>query len=230
MADRDKKVRWRAWLRAAHRDVGYLAVGLTVIYAVSGIAQNHIEDWGEVSYRAWEHTTTIAEIASDTPDAEAIQRIVDAVGLGAPVSALRAGDEIRVEYADGSKATAIGTSVAVQRRERRVFIGVANWLHTARGKTAWKYFSDAYAVLLLYLAGSGIFMIKGRFGLAWRGTVLISAGVAVPVVYVMVVGGEARMPSRTAVAPVIAPARSVPPPTSQVGGATVTPLPPDDTE
>src|SRR5690606_2336982 len=54
------KKRWRAWLRAVHRDIGYLAIGFTVIYAVSGIAQNHIEDWGEVSYATYEKTITIA--------------------------------------------------------------------------------------------------------------------------------------------------------------------------
>ena len=27
-----------------HRDVGYLVVGLTLIYAISGIAVNHIDD------------------------------------------------------------------------------------------------------------------------------------------------------------------------------------------
>ena len=36
------KKRWRGWLRAVHRDFGYLAVGFTLIYAVSGIAINHI--------------------------------------------------------------------------------------------------------------------------------------------------------------------------------------------
>ena len=39
------KRRWRAWLRAIHRDVGYLAVGLTIIYALSGLAINHIGSW-----------------------------------------------------------------------------------------------------------------------------------------------------------------------------------------
>src|SRR5690606_41194055 len=37
--------RWRPWLRAIHRDVGYLAVGLTFVYALSGLAVNHIQDW-----------------------------------------------------------------------------------------------------------------------------------------------------------------------------------------
>lgn len=36
---------WRTTLRALHRDFGFLAVGLTLIYATSGIAVNHINDW-----------------------------------------------------------------------------------------------------------------------------------------------------------------------------------------
>jgi hypothetical protein len=36
---------WRWWFRVLHRDVGYLCVGLTLIYAVSGIAVNHVADW-----------------------------------------------------------------------------------------------------------------------------------------------------------------------------------------
>jgi hypothetical protein len=185
----DVKKRWRAWLRAIHRDFGYLAIGFTVIYAISGIAQNHIEDWGDVSYVATERTLTIAAIPDSVPDADAVARVADAAGLGAPTSSLRAGDEIRLDYSNGSRVTAIGTQVTVQHRERRAFIGLANWLHTARGKKAWKYISDAYAVLLLYLACSGIFMIKGRLGLKWRGTVLISTGIAVPVLYIALAGG-----------------------------------------
>ena len=184
--------RWRAWLRAIHRDIGYLAIGFTVIYAVSGIAQNHIEDWGDISYHSTTRTVAIPTIAGDVPDAIAIQRVADAAKLGAPTSSLRAGDEIRLGYASGAEATAIGTQVTVQSRERRAFIGLANWLHKARGKKAWKYIADAYALLLLYLACSGIFMIKGRMGLRWRGAVVIATGVAVPVLYVALAGGPGR--------------------------------------
>ena len=34
----ERKVAWRPWLRALHRDAGYTAVGLTIIYAASGLA------------------------------------------------------------------------------------------------------------------------------------------------------------------------------------------------
>ena len=119
--------RWRAWLRSFHRDFGYLAIGFTVIYAVSGIAQNHIEDWGDVSYRSYEQTIAIAPIPDALPDAQAIAIVVAKAGLGAPTASLRAGDEIRLEYASGAKvsatrrrssapATRSGSSTAAARR------------------------------------------------------------------------------------------------------------------
>ncbi len=185
----DPKKRWRAWLRAVHRDFGYLAIGFTVIYAVSGIAQNHIEDWGDVSYKATERTLSMAAIPEGTSDEAAVKLVADAGGLGEPQTSSRAGDEIRLEYPNGNKVTAIGMTVTVQTRSRRAFIGIANWLHTAKHKKAWKYVSDTFAVLLLYLAFSGIFMIKGRLGLRWRGTILISIGFAVPIGYVALAGG-----------------------------------------
>ena len=210
------KKRWRAWLRAIHRDIGYLAIGFTVIYAVSGIAQNHIEDWGDVSYSTYEKTFEIPAIAPDVPDAIATKRVSDAAGLGTPSSTYRAGDEIRLEYANGAKAAAIGTELTIQGRERRAFIGWANWLHTARNKAGWKYAADVYAVFLLYLAISGIFMIKGKLGLQWRGALLISAGVAVPVAAVLLSGPSATAveaaPAASAPAPADAPAPAPEPP------------------
>jgi len=225
--------RWRAWLRAVHRDFGYLAIGFTVIYAVSGIAQNHIEDWGDVSYKATERTVQIAPLGETEPTATAVARVVAAAKLGEPTNITRAGDELRLEYKGGEKVTAIANNVTIQTRERRAFIGVANWLHKARGKKAWKYIADAYALFLLYLAISGIFMIKGKLGFKWRGATLIGAGVAVPVLYVALAGGpgsqkttepdEARV-VQTAPPPVAAPA----PAPSAPPTPAIKELPPDD--
>ena len=36
---------WRKWLRILHRDLGYFIVGITLIYAVSGILLNHRHDF-----------------------------------------------------------------------------------------------------------------------------------------------------------------------------------------
>ena len=180
--------RWRAWLRAVHRDFGYVAVGFTVIYALSGLAINHIKDW-DPNFHSSERTLTIAPIPDDASDDDAVRRVTTAAGLGKPDDVYRAGDEVRLGYSDGTQVTAVGEQVTVQQRSPRFFLRVANWLHYNRGKKAWTYVADVFAVMLLYLAISGLFMIKGKLGLKWRGAVLVSAGILVPLVYVIWSGG-----------------------------------------
>ncbi|MBA3397024.1 MAG: hypothetical protein H0T89_30625 [Deltaproteobacteria bacterium] len=188
------KKRWRAWLRAVHRDVGYLAVGFTVIYALSGIAMNHVDDWN-YNYNSSERSLTITPVPDDITDEAAGKLVADAAGLGKPDTIFRAGDEVRLEYGNGTKVTAIGDAVTVQEVKSRFFFRAATWLHAAKGKTGWKYIADAYAILLLYLAISGLFMIKGKLGLRWRGTILVAAGFTIPITYLLVTGGpEAQKP------------------------------------
>ncbi len=218
--------RWRGWLRAIHRDIGYLAVGFTVIYALSGIAMNHIADW-DPNFHASEATRTIAPIPDDVDDAEAVRRIATAAGLtGTPTDVFRAGDEVRLTYASGSTVTAIGDTLTIQDRRDRFFFRVADWLHATRGKAVWKYIADAYAVLLLYLAISGVFMIKGRLGLRWRGITLITIGLAVPLGYIVLSGGPGAQATETATTR----PGEVGPPAPAAKGTGITPLPADDAE
>jgi hypothetical protein len=180
--------RWRAWLRAIHRDVGYLAVGFTIIYAISGIAMNHVDDWN-YNYNAKERTLQIAPVPDDASDEDAAKLVADAAGKDKADDVFRAGDEVRLEYADGTKVTAIGAEVTVQEVKSRFFFRAATWLHAAKGKQGWKYIADVYALLLIYLAVSGLFMIKGKLGLKWRGSILVAVGLSVPVVYLYASGG-----------------------------------------
>jgi len=199
-----------------------------MIYALSGIAMNHIEDW-DPNFHATETTRKIAPIADELNDAEAARQIATAAGLTGKIDDLyRAGDELRLTFASGSKVTAIGDTLTVQYRRDRMFFRVADWLHATRGKQAWKFIADAYAVLLLYLAISGIFMIKGRLGLRWRGATLIAVGLVVPLGYLVLSGGPgAQRTERVAVKPgEVDPGPRMPNPPGPTDG--VTPLPPDD--
>ena len=38
-------MKWRRWVVALHRDLGYFFTGVIVLYAMSGIAVNHVDDW-----------------------------------------------------------------------------------------------------------------------------------------------------------------------------------------
>jgi len=48
--------KWNKWNRIIHRDFGYLCVGLTIIYAVSGIAVNHVDTWNPNYSTEWIQT------------------------------------------------------------------------------------------------------------------------------------------------------------------------------
>lgn len=186
-----KKALWRPWLRAIHRDVGYVAVGLTFVYALSGLAVNHITDWsdGDPSFKTFSRTVAVSPIeASDDAIAEAMRR---RFGIReAPREIYRASPsqldilfDKRSLHVDTAKWTVVD-----EGQEPRFLLRVANWLHLNRGKKAWTYVADAYAAGLMLLATSGIFMIAGRKGFLGRGAVLVLVGILIPVVYVHFAG------------------------------------------
>jgi hypothetical protein len=181
----------RGWLRAFHRDIGYLAVGLTLVYAISGLAVNHIADWagGDPNFQKYETTHEFGPLAGDD---DAIAKTVGAkLGIkDAPREVFRRGpDELDIAYDHRDLHVDTKTGHVIDEGSKpRFFLRVANWLHLNRGKKAWTYFADAYAVGLLFLACSGLFMIPGRKGLIGRGAVLVALGAAIPIVYVTLSG------------------------------------------
>lgn len=179
----------RPLLRAIHRDIGYLAVGLTVIYALSGLAVNHIAQW-DPNFRNYERTHELGPLAGDDAQvAAAVARQLDIPEK--PREVYRAApDQLDVTYEHRTLHIDPGTGHVIDEgQDARFLLRVANWLHLNRGKKAWTYAADTYAAALLFLAISGMFMIKGRKGLIGRGALLVLVGMAVPIAYVTLSGG-----------------------------------------
>ncbi|HEY8073602.1 MAG TPA: PepSY-associated TM helix domain-containing protein [Labilithrix sp.] len=187
-----KKFAWRAWLRATHRDVGYVAVGLTFIYALSGIAVNHITDWsdGDPSFASYSKTVELGPIAGADEKAVADEVRKKLAIAAAPREVYRESpDDIEVLFDKRTlHVNPLTGHVVDEGQKPRFILRVANWLHLNRGKKAWTYVADSYAAALLLLATSGMFMIAGRKGLLGRGAILVGIGIAVPVVYVTLAG------------------------------------------
>src|SRR5262249_1865302 len=181
-------VRIRPLLRALHRDIGYLIVGLTFVYALSGLAVNHIADW-DPNFTGYERTVELGPLPAD--DHSAAAEVAKALHIdGAPTEIYRAApDQLEILYGERTLHVDPTTGHVVDQGQKpRFFLRVANWLHTNRGKKAWTWVADSYAVLLLGAAVSGVFMIRGRKGIAGRGAVLVLLGMAVPLGYLMLAG------------------------------------------
>lgn len=189
----------RPWVRAVHRDVGYVAVGLTFVYALSGLAVNHLTDWkdGDASFSSYTREVDVAPLPAPSGDSEKDDHaIADAVrkklGIVQEPREVYRLDATKIDVTFDKRTVHI--DVAAQRavdegQKPRFFLRAANWLHLNRGKKQWTYVADAYAAGLLLLALSGIFMIPGKKGLVGRGAVLVGIGIAIPVLYVTLSGG-----------------------------------------
>lgn len=185
-----KRLAWRPWLRAIHRDFGYFGVGLTLVYALSGLAVNHIADW-DPSFRQISSTQQLPAPLPTDPEALG-KNVLQALKISeAPREVYAAGDDaVDIVFDRRTLHVTPSTGKVVEEGQSpRWFLRAANWLHLNRGKKAWTYVADTYAVILLYLAISGLFMLPGRKGLLGRGAVIALLGAAVPVGYVVLSGG-----------------------------------------
>ncbi|MFZ5897410.1 MAG: PepSY-associated TM helix domain-containing protein [Myxococcota bacterium] len=181
-----KRFNLRPWLRALHRDIGYLAVGFTFIYALSGLAVNHIADW-DPNFRQVARVHQLGvPLAGD--DAPVSKRVLDALSIHESPRELYRASDARLEIVLKDRTLHVDTQrgiVEEEGQEPRFFLRAANFLHLNRGKKAWTLVADTYAVFLLFLASSGLFMIPGKKGILGRGALLAGLGALIPALYVL---------------------------------------------
>jgi len=58
-----------------------------------------------------------------------------------------------------------------------------NFLHLNTPRKLWTYFADLYAVCLIALSISGVFILRGRKGIRGRGKWLVAVGFLFPLVF-----------------------------------------------
>jgi len=180
----------RGLVRAVHRDAGNLVVGLTVVYAASGLAVNHIADW-DPNFVNRHMTHELGGPLEGDDDAVAAE-VAKKLGIAEKPSDVYRATETELEITLDKRTLHVNTQtgkVLDDAEEPRFFLRVANWLHLNRGKKAWTYVADGYAGILLLLAFSGMFMLPGRKGLVGRGGIFVLLGAALPIAYVVLSGG-----------------------------------------
>lgn len=189
-----KRRRWqasaRAWLRSLHRDAGYCAIGLTFVYALSGLAVNHIKDWNP-NFHEIERTHQLHAPLPAKDDLLSDQ-VRSALSIEESPREVYRASKSQVDLVFDRRTLHVNPQdgrVIEEAEEPRFFLRLANWLHLNRGKKAWTFVADGYAVFLLFLASSGLFMIPGRKGLLGRGAIFVGLGAALPALYVVLSGG-----------------------------------------
>jgi len=179
-------MKWRKWNNILHRDIGYLAFGLTIIYAISGIAVNHMADWNP-NYKIEEMHSTIAPITAEiTETKEIINTVLKQLNIDdiPKNSNFLNRETIQIFLENNTVTTNLSTGeVSQEIVKSRTLIRPMNFLHLNHPKKLWTWVADIYAIALAFLAITGLFVLKGKKGIKGRGAWLAAIGMSIPILF-----------------------------------------------
>lgn len=174
--------------RITHRDIGYLIAGMTIIYAISGIALNHKSNWNPnyiFDNRSFQAVNTFTR--EDFNDKAALE-ILKNIGLDSEFKAtyFPSGKRATIFIDGGVVQVNVETGEGViQRISKRPFFYQLNFLHYNPGRW-WKYFSDIFCLSLITVTITGLFLVKGRNGITKRGAILTLIGILLPLAFLFI--------------------------------------------
>lgn len=176
---------WRRVNHALHRDIGYLCIGMTIVYAISGLVLNHTSHSFNPSYTIEKSVGRVTPwSATGQPDGDYIARVLAEVGeTGAMKTAtLVAPSSLRIFVEGNTLDLDLATGQVRQEKvQRRPILFEVNALHLNKPKGTWTWVADVYAAALLVVAVTGLLMIRGRT--KWRGLLLAGTGLLLPLLF-----------------------------------------------
>ncbi len=178
--------KWRKWNKAVHRDFGYLFFGMVIIYSLSGIAINHINDWNP------NFVVTSEEFKIDPPESKPskaeLKSIIVPYGEGGNYKShyFPSDEFVKIFIKDGTVyINLLSGNGLIEKTTRRPLFREMNYLHYNPIKY-WTWFSDIFAGALIILALSGVLIPRGGNGITARGVWMIILGIAIPAVYLII--------------------------------------------
>ncbi|PIQ28300.1 hypothetical protein COW36_04300 [bacterium (Candidatus Blackallbacteria) CG17_big_fil_post_rev_8_21_14_2_50_48_46] len=174
-----------------HRYLGYFFLGTTVVYAISGLAVNHIEDWNPQFNIAKQKAKIAAWKNPEDLQASEAQTLFEAFKLKAEFQAknvfypdddtvevlISANEKIRVDTQTWQAEHEVVT--------RRPVLHLFNFLHLNNAKKFWTLYADLYAFALLLIALTGLFMKKGSKGIWGEAGLWTLAGMVLPFLLIL---------------------------------------------
>jgi hypothetical protein len=164
-----------------HRDLGFLTVGLCLVYGISGFLLNHING-KDPAYKTTEVTLQL--------DTHLTNEELTALWADRKFPQLKKIMAIDEDHSRLMLQGGIGiynpvTGVAdYELHSKNEFIYWINKLHYNKIK-GWSIMGDLFAFSLIFLAVSGLFMVKGKHGIARRGKWYLTGGILIPILYIV---------------------------------------------
>ena len=167
-------------IRIIHRDLGFFVVGITLVYAISGIILNHLgagdpafhTEIKTIQFPANLKETELSATWHENKNLPPLKRI------------MRIDERQSRMFLEGGIGVynASDGSLQYEKHTKRVLVYWINRLHYNKIK-GWSPVADFFAGSLILLAVTGLFMVKGKRGLAGSGKWYLIAGILIPVLF-----------------------------------------------
>ena len=167
-------------LRIVHRDLGFLVVGMTLVYGISGIVLNRMGG-KDPAFRT--ETKNLQLPGNMTPD-ELTQAWQADKELPALKRIMRVDESHYSLFLEGGVGVYNSSRgiLDYEKHTKRPLLYWMNRLHYSKVK-GWKPVADFFAGSLILLAISGLFIVKGKKGIAGRGKWYLIVGILIPVLF-----------------------------------------------
>lgn len=180
-------MKWRKWNRVLHRDFGYFFVTMSIIYAISGIALNHRNDWNPNYIIEQNEMNLNRKLTRNNINEQTVLSILKDSGEEENYKKhfFPADNTLKIFIKNGTVVFDLETGKGtLEKIKRRPFFYEINFLHYNPGKL-WTWFSDIYCISLILLSITGLFILRGKNGITGRGAWLTIAGLIIPIIFLM---------------------------------------------
>ena len=179
-------------LRSWHRHLSFVFAGMVMVYAVSGIVMNH-HDIINPHYTVYHKPIAgiavpkTAEYSNWT--ATDVKRVLKNAGITDKYTKHYFPDSTTLKVFLSGRATVTvhletGDALYEQLRKRPIMSDMVR-LHYNPGKW-WRYYSDLFAVALIVITVSGLFLVRGKRGVMGIGGIELLIGILIPLLFVLV--------------------------------------------
>lgn len=168
---------------ATHRDLGYFFTSLILVYCISGIALNHVDDWNPDFIIQKQEIKLGKTYTKDQITEKTIRGFCTKIGEETyKVFDFPTDDQVKIYFEDASLHLHLNQGKGMYERigKRHLFYE-SNILHR-NNLAGWKWASDVFALCLITITITGLFVLKGKHGITGRGKWLIAAGFFPPVI------------------------------------------------
>jgi hypothetical protein len=173
LKSKNNKKKWRKWSRALHRDIGYFLVGITLVYAISGIILSHARGHNDPAFETIDYEFIFEKNLDSAGFVNEWEQKITDVKLSKFLIGTHS-FKVYVPQGLGDYYPETGM-VSFQTYEKNEFVYFINRLHNNQAP-GWIVVADIYAGLLIFLALSGLIMVAGKNGFKYRGAIFMGLG------------------------------------------------------